>query len=67
MKKKSIIIVPVIAVLLLSLFVGIGFTKRADVVLLDWSVSEDGTKLTFNTASLSPVGHTRGLKRKAAA
>lgn len=62
--KKSIIIVPIIAVLLLSLFVGTGFTKRADVVLLDWSVSEDGTKLTFNTTSLSSVGYTRGFEEK---
>ncbi len=59
MKKKSMIIVPVIVVLLLCLFVGTGFTKRADVVLLDWFVSEDGTKLTFHT-----TGPTRGFEEK---
>ncbi len=64
MKKKSIVVITisVIAVIIMSFFVGTGFTKRVDVVLLDYSVSEDGTKLTFNTGIISSMGYTRGFK-----
>ncbi len=64
MKKKSIVVITisVIAVMIMSFFVGTGFTKRVDVVLLDYSVSEDGTKLTFNTGIISSMGYTRGFK-----
>ena len=49
MKKKKIVIVTiiVIGVLVLSFFIGAGFNRRTDVVLTEYSVSEDGKKLTF--------------------
>lgn len=64
MKKKSIVIIviSVIVVLTFSFLVGIGFTKRADVVLLNYYVSEKGTKLTFNTTIQSSMGYTRGFE-----
>lgn len=66
MKKKSmvIIVIAVIVVMILSFFVGTGFAKRGDVVLLDYSVSEDGTKLTFQTMIASSMGYTRGFADK---
>jgi len=50
--------------MILSFFVGTGFAKRVDVVLLDYLVSEDGTKLTFNTTIASSMGYTRGFEDK---
>lgn len=69
MKKKSIVIITisVIAVLILSVLsflVGTGFDERTDVVLTDYSVSEDGTKLTFKTAIPVSMGYIRGFEDK---
>lgn len=50
-----------VLVLLASYFLGSGFMKRGDVVLLDYAVSEDGTTLTFETAVVSSMGYTRGF------
>lgn len=38
--------------------------KRADVVLLDFSVAEDGTKLQLHTTLASSMGYTRKIKVK---
>lgn len=43
-------------------FVGTGFLERMDVLLYDYSVSEDGTKLTFNASIASSMGFIRGYK-----
>lgn len=50
-----------VLVLLASYFLGSGFMKRGDVVLLDYAVSEDGATLTFQTAVISSMGYTRGF------
>ena len=62
--KKSIVIIAitVIVVLPLSVLVGSGFNKRTDVVLSDYSVSEDGTKLIFNAGVMSSMGYIRSFK-----
>ena len=64
MKKKSIILIVIIAiiVLVLSFLVGTGLNKRTDVVLFDYSVSEDGTQLTFNVHVMSSMGYIRGFE-----
>lgn len=43
MKKKRIVIVTIIVrgVLVLSFFIGTGFSRRTDVVLTEYSVSEE--------------------------
>lgn len=66
MKKKriAIIAITVIAVSALSYFVGTGFIKRPDVILTDYSVSEDGTKLTFDVSVATSMGYIRGFKDK---
>lgn len=66
MKKRrvAIIAVSVMAVLLVlvvSFLVGTGFSKRTDVVLAKYSVSEDGTKLTFTVAIPTSMGYVRGF------
>lgn len=64
MKEKRIVIIAisVIVVLIASFLVGTGFSKRTDVVLLDYSVSEDGTKLTFKTTIPTSMGYIRGFE-----
>ena len=64
MKKKRIFLITiiVIAVLILSFLLGTGFMKRTDVALGEYSVSEDGTKLTFHAGVMSSMGYIRGFK-----
>lgn len=64
MNKKSIVIISisVMVVLIMSFLVGTGFRERADVVLIDYSVSEDGTKLIFKTAIPTSMGYIRGFE-----
>ena len=63
MMKKILIIMLVVVVVLFSLyFVGTGFFERTDVYLGDYSVSEDGTELTFNVSVASSMGFIRGYK-----
>ena len=68
MKKNNIIFSTLIVIALIGLLlvgsylIGSGFIVRADVGLLDYSVSEDGTEITFSTHVLSSMGYTRGFK-----
>lgn len=64
MKKKRIafLVISVITVLIFAFFLGTGFRKRTDVVLLDYSVAEDGTKLTFKATVPSSMGYIRGFE-----
>lgn len=66
MPKKRIIIfsIIIIAVLIMSFLIGTGFAVRTDVLLTDYSVSEDGTKLTFKTAIPGSMGYIRGFEDK---
>lgn len=56
------VIVTALIVLLGYYFIGTGFLTRNDVVLLDYSVSEDGTGITLQTSIFSSMGYTRGFK-----
>lgn len=63
MKKNIIVTTTVIIITLISSFsIGNGFKKRTDVVLSDYSVLDNGTKLTFSTNITSSMGYTRGFK-----
>ena len=48
----------------LSFLIGTGFQKRTDVILVDYSVSADGSKLTFTTAIPGSMGYIRGFDDK---
>lgn len=61
-KRIFIIVTTAVVVLILSVFAGSGFVKRADVVLYDYSVSEDGVKLTLNTGVTSSIGYIRDFE-----
>ena len=56
------ILISALVVLYMLYFVGTGFTERYDVYLHNYSVSEDGTQLTFSTGIYSSMGFTRGFK-----
>ncbi len=65
MKNKKILLISVIAVIVIltaSFFVGTGFIERTDVILTDYSVSEDGTQITLNASVSSSMGYIRGFK-----
>lgn len=64
MKKKIIIITSVIMILIISFMIGTGLRKRTDVVLGDYSVSEDGTEMNLDVQVSSSMGYIRGLKDK---
>ena len=63
MGKKKIIFLLIVFVLIVIFFVVTG-GKRADVMLQDFSVSEDGTKLQLHTTLVSSMGYTRKMKVK---
>ena len=64
MKRKRIIIITeaIIFILILFFLISTGFRERTDVVLSDFNVSENGTKLTFQTTMTSSMGYIRGFK-----
>ena len=55
-------LITALVVLLGSYFIGSGFSKRTDVVLVDYSISEDGTEITLNTTIPTSMGYIRGFK-----
>lgn len=46
-KRRILIIIAILVAVFLSFMIGTGFTKRTDVALGGYSVSEDGKTLTF--------------------
>lgn len=65
MKKKILIIVIAIIFFILALiFISTGFKKRTDVVLNNYSISEDGTKMKLDIVISSSVGYSRDIKVK---
>lgn len=64
MKKKILIIALTIIIVFTGVFLGSGFRKRTDVVLRDFSVSEDGSKITLHVAVSGSAGYIRDMKIK---
>lgn len=62
MKKRIIAVIVILAVLVALFFIGTGFQKRMDVVLVDYSVSEDGTEITLDVGIPTSSGYIRGFK-----
>ncbi len=60
--KKIVTITVLLIILFLSYFIGSGFTENTNVVIHNYSVSEDGKTLTFETMIPSSIGYTRGFK-----
>ena len=64
MKKKIFLTIAVIVVLMLLMFICTGLRKRTDVVLFDYSVSEDGSEISLELQVSSSMGYIRGFKDK---
>ena len=64
MKKKIIIIVSVLVGVAIILFIATGLTKNPNVVIREYSVNEDGSKLNFTVGMPFSIGYTRGYKNK---
>lgn len=65
MKKSVVIAISILSVVILSIaafLFSTGFIERTDVLLNDYFVSEDGTKLTFKTVVASSMGYVRGFE-----
>ncbi len=60
--KITAIIIAVMMALTLLYWVRSGFSRRTDVVLVECSVSEDGTQLNFIASVWSSIGYTRGFR-----
>lgn len=56
------VLITAVVVLVGSYFIGSGFSKRTDVILVDYSVSEDGSEITLNTAVPTSMGYIRGFE-----
>ena len=63
-KKIFLTIVVIIVAVATVYFIGTGFRKAPNEVLVDYAVSEDGTELTFCVSSWESIGYTRGFKDK---
>lgn len=64
MKKKIIIIASILVGVAIILFIGTGLTKNPNVVIREYSVNEDGSKLNFTVGMPFSIGYTRGYKNK---
>ena len=64
MKKKIIVLITIIILLIVSFLIGTGFQKRTDVILGDFAVSEDGSKITLHVGVASSMGYIRNFKDK---
>lgn len=64
MKKKVLIIIGILIALLVIFFIGTGLTKNPNVVIREYFVSEDGSKLNFTVGMPFSIGYTRGYKNK---
>ena len=62
MKKKIFVVMAIVIVLAAVFLVGTGFQKRTDVVLFDYSVSEDGTAISLGVQVTDSMGYVRGFK-----
>lgn len=64
LSKKETIAVLLIVVLALGAIIGSGLMKKTDMVLYDYSVSEDGSTLTFQAVTTSAIGRARDFKEE---
>lgn len=64
MKKKIVVMISIIFIVIIAFVIGTGFQKRTDVVLGNYSVSEDETSINLEVHVSSSMGYIRGFKNK---
>lgn len=63
-KRKLLSFAILLIIIFASYWIGTGLLERSDVVLVDYSVSEDGTEITLNAGVSGSMGYIRGYKDK---
>ena len=58
------IVIVLIVSLLVIFFVWSGFTKNPNVEIINYSLNEDGSQLSFTIGIPNSIGYTRGYKNK---
>ena len=65
MLKKIFLSIVILAVCLAGVYyIGTGFQKAPNELVVNHSVSEDGTEMTFRVGTWESVGYVRGFKDK---
>ena len=62
MKKTVFAVIAIVCVLAAAFLIGTGLQKRTDVLLTDYSVTEDGTAIRLDVQVVSSMGYVRGFK-----
>ena len=62
MKKTVFAVIAIVCVLAAAFLIGTGLQKRTDVLLNDYSVTEDGTAIRLDVQVASSMGYVRGFK-----
>lgn len=62
MKRLILAAAAAIWLLTAAFLTGTGLMERTDVVMLDYSLSDDGGQLTFRVGVASSMGYTRGFR-----
>lgn len=61
--KKKLAVSAIVVIALIALYcVGTGFMTREDVMLFDYSVTQDGTAITLKAQTATSMGYVRGYK-----
>jgi hypothetical protein len=61
-KKTVFAVIAIVCVLAAAFLIGTGLQKRTDVLLADYSVTEDGTVIRLDVQVASSMGYVRGFK-----
>ncbi len=64
MKKYMAAGIVFIGIFVMVLFVGSGFSRRTDVVLTGFSISEDGSVMTLEAGPAGSMGYIRDMTAK---
>lgn len=62
MKRKAFSALGIVCALLLTVFVGSGFTKNGSVFVEEYAVSPDGGTMTLRVGVSSSVGYVRSIR-----
>jgi len=63
-KRKFIIVFLIILIIFIVLYFNNGFKKRTDVILMDYSVLENGSVIKLDIGISASIGYVRRLESK---
>lgn len=62
MKSKVTVLAVILGFIFICYWLWTGFMQRTDVILVDYSISEDGTEMTLRAGVSGSMGYIRGFK-----